>query len=269
MLSASREYGAAVGATIRRDWLVFTSYRMRLASQLLGLLFSLTMFYFISRLVRVNAVGLSNHYYAFAVIGIVIMSVLTASLTASQLVRAELMQGNFERVMVSPLGPIGGIVAVMAFPILYAVALAAVMLGLAAGIFGIPIDGTGVPLSLVVAGLGTAAFAGIGLLFVSMLLAFKSSLGATGVIAGLSLLGGAYFPVALFPGWIRWVSDVQPFTPTVDLLRHLLIGTPALQPEWLELMKLGGFTAVLVPLALSTLRLAIRASRRRGTILEY
>jgi ABC-2 type transport system permease protein len=89
------------------------------------------------------------------------------------------------------------------------------------------------------------------------------------VVAGLSLLGGAYFPIRLFPGWIRWASDVQPFTPTVDLLRHLLIGTRPVEPVWLDLVKLAGFTAVLIPLAITALWLAINLSRRRGTILDF
>jgi ABC-type uncharacterized transport system permease subunit len=109
----------------------------------------------------------------------------------------------------------------------------------------------------------------IGLFFVAGLLAFKSALGATWVIAGLSLLGGAYFPTRLFPSWIRWTSDVQPFTPTVDLLRHLLIRTRTLEPIWLELVKLVGFSILLTPVSVSAVWLAVHLSRRRGTIMEY
>jgi ABC-2 type transport system permease protein len=104
---------------------------------------------------------------------------------------------------------------------------------------------------------------------VAGLLAFKSATGATWVIASLGLLGGAYFPIKLFPSWIRWASEVQPFTPAVDLLRHLLLGTRPLQPVWLEFLKLGGFTAVLIPASTAVLWLAIQSSRRRGTIMEY
>ena len=109
----------------------------------------------------------------------------------------------------------------------------------------------------------------IGLFFVGGLLAFKSALGAVWVVAGLSLLGGAYFPLRLFPSWIRWTSDVQPFTPTVDLLRHLLIGTRTLEPVWLELVKLVGFIVVLTPTSIAVVWLAVHWSRRRGTIMEY
>jgi len=161
------------------------------------------------------------------------------------------------------------VVAVVAFPILYSVVLAVGTLALAALIFGISVNLANALPALGIGILGAISLGCIGLLFAAALLAFKSSMGASWVIAGLSLLGGAYFPLRLFPSWIRWVSDVQPFTPTVDLLRHLLIGTRTIDTVSIEVLKLIGFTAVLMPLSVGMLSLAIRFSRRRGTIMEY
>jgi ABC-2 type transport system permease protein len=262
-------YLDATLATVKRDAAIFASYRLRFASQILAMLFTLTMFFYIAKLVRPDAVGAQSNYYAFAVVGIVIMAVLTSALSTSELVRMELMQGNFERTLISPLGPVGGVFAVAAFPIVYSTLFAGVMLTLAVGIFGVPVHPSGIPLALVVTVLGAVAFACIGLLFVAMLLALKSAMGATWAIAALSLLGGAYFPVKLFPGWIRWTTDVQPFTPAVDLLRHLLVGTRSLHPVWLELVKLSAFTAALIPVSTAVLWFAVGSSRRRGTIIEY
>ena len=111
------------------------------------------------------------------------------------------------------------------------------MLVAAAGIFGFPIHLGGIPAALAVSGLAALAFTCIGLLFIGGLLAFKSAMGATWAIAGLSILGGVYFPLTLFPGWLRWASDVQPFTPALDLLRHLVLGTAPLEPVALALVQ--------------------------------
>ena len=170
-------------------------------------------------------------------VGIVTTAVLTSALGSVQIVRMELMQGNFERILISPMGPVWGVVAVAAFPIAYSTVFAGVMLALASLLFGVPLLVAGIAPALGVGILGALCLACIGLLFVGALIAFKSSLGATWVIAGLTLLGGAYFPLRLFPGWIRWTSDVQPYTPTVDLLRHLLIGTRPVEAVWIELRQ--------------------------------
>ena len=115
-------YVGAIWGTVRRDVAIFASYRLRILNQIFALLLSLTTFYSISKLVRPDAVGARGHYYAFAAVGTVIVTILTSALTTSQVVRAELMQGNFERVLISPLGPLGGIVSIAVFPIASAVA---------------------------------------------------------------------------------------------------------------------------------------------------
>jgi ABC-2 type transport system permease protein len=268
-MALTGQYLGAVWATVRRDAAIFVSYRLRIISQVAGMLLSMATFYYVAKLIRPGAVGPRDQYFAFAMLGILVTSILTSALTTAQIVRMELMAGNFERVLVSPMGPIWGVVAIAAFPVGYAIVFASAMLGIASAVFGIPLHVGGLLPGLGVALLGAASLAAIGLLFVAGLLAFKSAMGATWVIAGLSLLGGAYFPVRLFPAWIAWASEVQPFTPTVGLLRHLLVGTPTREAVWLELLKLAGFTAVLIPVALVTLAAAVRVSRRRGTILEY
>ena len=106
-------------------------------------------------------------------------------------------------------------------------------------------------------------------LVIAALLAFKSSAGITWVIAGVGLVGGVYFPLSLFPGWIRWAGSVQPLTPTIDLLRHLLVGTPLAHPAGAEWLKLGAFAAVLLPLATYVLALGLKFSRAQGTVMEY
>ena len=263
------DYLSAIAATVKRDASIFASYRLRFVSQILAMLVTLTTFYYVAKLVRPDAVGPRGAYYAFAVVGIVIMAVLSSALSTSTVVRMELMQGNFERMLISPLGPVGGVVAIAAFPILYSTFFAGLMLALAVGVYGIPLHAVGIPPALAVALLAAVAFACIGFLFVAALLAFKSVQGAAWVIAAVSILGGAYFPVKLFPEWIRWTSEVQPFTPAVDMLRHLLVGTRPLQPFWIELLKLGAFTAVLIPVSAAALSFAVSWGRRRGTITEY
>lgn len=143
------------------------------------------------------------------------------------------------------------------------------MLVLATLIFGLPLAATA-PLAIPVALLATLAFAPFGLILVALVMAFKQVTSATSyIVAGLAIVGGLYFPISLLPGWIRWMSDVQPFTPATDVLRHLIVATPLLHPAVTELLKLAGFAIVLVPTCLLLLRVAIRHGQRAGTIVEY
>jgi ABC-2 type transport system permease protein len=268
-MTVASAYASAAWAVLVRDARVFKSYRLRMVTQLLTMLFTLTMFFYVAKLVRPDAVGAPGKYYAFVVVGICAMSILTSALSLGDLIRMELVAGTFERVVISPLGPVGGAISLALFPILYATFFAAVMLLLAVGFYGVPVDPAGILLALPIGILAAAAFGAIGLLFVSGLLAYKSAMGVTWVITGLGLVGGVYFPTTLFPGWISWVVEIQPFTPALDLLRHVLVGTPSLQAPWIEVVKLVAFTAVLMPGSAAVLWQAVKISRRRGTLMEY
>jgi ABC-type polysaccharide/polyol phosphate export permease len=71
------------------------------------------------------------------------------------------------------------------------------------------------------------------------------------------------------PGWIRWASDVQPFTPAVELLRKLLIDMPMTQSTWSAIARLVAFAVVLFPVSLLTLRACIHYAQKKGTVTEY
>jgi ABC-2 type transport system permease protein len=270
-VSALREQWQAVAAVLRRDWLITISYRTRFVTHLLSVFFSLTLFHFISQLVRVSSFSKPGAYFAFAVVGLITLQVLNSTLQVPPgTLRGELVAGTFERFVLSPMGGLNGILAMMVFPLLYALASAVVMLIFAGIVFGVHLHWATLPLIVPIGVLGALSFAPFGVLFLAAVLLSKQAItGATFLIAGISLIAGLYFPVSLLPAWMRWLSDVQPFTPAVDLMRHVMVATQLHQAAGIELIKVVGFTVVLLPVSVWVLGVALRFSRRRGTILEY
>jgi len=93
--------------------------------------------------------------------------------------------------------------------------------------------------------------------------------GAGLMMTGVALVSGLYFPITLLPAWLKWFSNVQPFTPTVELLRHTLGATPLAHSVLADLAKIVGFVVVCLPLGVVLLSQAMRLGQRRGTIIEY
>ena len=261
----------AAGAIFKRDLLMFTSYRTRLFSTLFSMAVSLVLFYYVSRLVRSEAIGTPDDYYAFVVVGLIIFGVLTSTMsTPVATLRAELQAGTFERMVLSPFGPVRAIASLLLFPLALSLAIGVLSLVFAGVVFGLDLRWSTAPLALPVAALGALSFAPFGLAMAAAVVVFKqTNAGATLVITAMTLLAGVYFPVSLLPDWIQWASDVQPFTPAVDLLRNLLVGTPLSHPAAAEVAKLAGFAVLTLPLSVLLLRAALRHARRRGTIIEY
>jgi ABC-2 type transport system permease protein len=259
----------AFGAVMRRDLHVYLSYRTRLVSQLLTAVFSLTLFYYVSRLVHVQ--GLSpKAYFGFVVVGISLISVLYSCFSIPELLRQELIAGTFDRLLLSPFGAIRSVIAMSLFPMLFSFVLAVLTLGLGCVVFGLHLHWSTVPLALPVMTLVLLSFLPFGLLFAALTVVVKQgSVGTSWVIAMLSIVGGLYFPVTLLPGWLQTISKLQPFTAATDLLRHLLVNSSLGESPQTSLLKLVGFAAVLLPASLLILARAIRFGQRRGTIIEY
>jgi ABC-2 type transport system permease protein len=258
-------------ALVQRDALLFFSYRWRFVTQGLAILFTTVLFFYISRLVRVDPFPTPDAYFAYVVVGLVVLELLTAALaTVPAMLRQELLTGTFERLAVSPLGTRSAVLAMTVFPVLLSLAVSLLTLLLAVVVFGLDLHWATAPLALPAIVLVAAAFAPLTVAVCALVLVAKQAgSAATFVVTGLSLASGAFFPVGLLPGWIRWVSDVQPLKPALELLRHLLTGTPVPDGPWLAVLKLALFGAVLLPASFAAFEAADRWCRRRGTLTEY
>ncbi len=260
----------AFAAVLRRDLHVYLSYRTRLASQFLTALFSLTLFYYVSRLVHVSGFSSHNSYFGFVVVGISLISVMYSCFSIPELVRQELIAGTFDRLLLSPFGAIRSVVAMTLFPMIYSFILAVLTLSLGCILFGLDLHWATVPLAIPVMALVLMAFLPFGILFAALTVLIKQgNVGTSWVIALLSIIGGLYFPVSLLPGWLQTAAKLQPFTAATDLLRHLLVGSTLGQSPRASLLKLVLFAAILVPVSIFALSRSITVGQRRGTIIEY
>ena len=132
---------SATMAVVRRDLQIAVSYSVPFISSLFSAFFSLTLFYYLSRLVQVSAFESPDAYYAFAVVGLIVLQILYSTLqTPPQNLRSELVAGTFERLAISPFGPVGTVMAMIVFPFLYALVTGLVMLVFAGVVFGVAVE---------------------------------------------------------------------------------------------------------------------------------
>jgi len=266
----SRETLTALGAVLRRDARIFASYRLRPVSVAISPLVAIATFHFISKLVSVPEFPTPAAYFGFVVIGIALSGVLAAVVSGPQdILRQEMVAGTFDRLVVAPAGPICALVGMLIFPALLALVTATLALLYAVVIFGLRLNWPNALLGVPVAAAGILAFASIGLVLQAVVLVVKQAqAGVAWLLAAIALLSGFYFPTSLLPDWLRWTSEVQPFSPTLDLLRYVLVDSPLDDPLALLLLRIVAFTVVTVPVALYAQVLALRITSRTGGIVE-
>src|SRR5262249_36561475 len=100
--------------------------------------------------------------------------------------------------------------------------------------------------SLVVIALLTFAISWVGVLFG---LAGRTPAGANSLALIFQLLAftsSAFVSPESLPAGVRWFAEYQPFTPVIDTVRALLLGTPignsaVLALAWCVVLALGGY----------------------------
>jgi ABC-2 type transport system permease protein len=270
-MTSARASLAACIAVARRDLHLYLSYRARFPSQLVSTVFGVALFYYVSRLVNAHEFPNPDDYFAFVVVGLAVMEILTATLhTVPATLRGELLSGTFERMVVSPFGPVGGIIALSVFPMAFALTMATFTIIVASTLFGLALHWSTVPLAVPAALLGLSAFLPLALLLAGVVLIVKQAASITNfLITGLAFASGLFFPVSVLPPELQWISEIQPLTPALELIRHALLGTPISGSAWVAVAKLAGFAAILGPVSFVVISRAIRVCMRRGTLIEY
>jgi ABC-2 type transport system permease protein len=261
----------AVLALLVRDYQIRTSYRLALVLGLFFGVLDLLLYYFISKTFEgATTAPLQGapSYFAFALVGIAITVVIQAATTGQALrVRDEQLTGTLEALMAQPLSPTELATGLCGLPFLLATVRIAIYLIVAGVLLGLDFPHASW-LGFVVVLLATGfAMSCIGVASGAIVLLIKRGQSLTGVIIlGMSLLGGAFFPVSVLPDWLEVVGKIVPTRFAFDGLRSALYTGGG----WTDdALILGAFSLVFLPVALWMFKQALLLTRRSGSLTQY
>jgi ABC-2 type transport system permease protein len=258
-------------AFVRRDWLAWTSYRMGVLTNVIGVVAVVVLVSLIG-----SAAGGGNAasaagggYVPFVLAGLAFTDAFEVGLTSlPRAIRDGQLSGTLESVLLAPIKSWQLVTASGVFSILQAYVRCALFVGV--GVVGLGYwHGADVPATLLVFVLGTLAFLGLGLLSAAMVLLFKQGDPIIfGYAAASALLGGTLFPTSALPEWLGTVSALFPLTHALSGVRSALDGTP-ISGVLPQIVTLAVMALVLVPCGLAAFRAALDRSRREGSLVHY
>jgi ABC-2 type transport system permease protein len=264
---------AKLPAFARRNFLEAWSYRMAFFWDIVGLAFQALTFFYIGKIVSPQSLptfgGAHVSYLEFVAVGIAIsMFVALALVRAAAAFRGEQLTGTLEMLLMTPTAPTTIQLGLVVYDLIYLPVRTAVFFGVIVMGLGVRFELSGLLPAAAVLLLFVPFVWGLGILLSAATITFKKG-GAALLGSVLTLTSGAYFPVALFPGWLASIAKLNPMTAAIDAMRGTLLGDAG----WSEV---GHAAAVLAPGAAVTLvlgivafRLAALRERRRGTIGLY
>ncbi len=269
--SAARPAAARrVAALVRRDWKIRTSYRAAFVLDFVLGVLDLAVYYFISKTFTgvTGDLGGAPDYFAFALVGIAVTTVITAAATGLAMrVREEQLTGTLEALLTQPMSSTQLALGMCAFPFLFATVRVAMYLLVGALVLSLDLSHAD-PLGFVVMIAATGgAMSSIGILSGALVLVIKRGDKLAGLaLFGMGLVGGAFFPVSVLPSWLEPLGKVVPTRFAFDGLRSALyVGS-----DWADdALALAGFTIVCLPIALWLFSKALEWGRRRGSLSQY
>jgi ABC transporter DrrB family efflux protein len=265
---------AELGAFIRQNFLVQTSYRVRTVFSLFSLFAIVVPVYFIAHAVQpIMAESISTQggqYFGFLIVGLATQRLMSTTLTAlPQNISAGIRTGTLEALFITPVRLPTLLAGMISYRTLWSFIEA--LLLLVVGVFlGAQLIPERIPAALGIVLVIAFAYAAFGLLGAAAQLAFRT-MGPFATLVGMSsvLLGGVYYPTEVIPSWLQNLSAVIPLTYGLRALRRTLL-------EGLSVSQVAGDLAILTSFAIGLLVVsgivfhrAFQYARKSGSLAQY
>lgn len=264
-----------IAAFVRRDLLIAWSYRLAFFTDILNMAAQAFVFSIIGRLVDPKQLpeygGAATTYMEFVAIGLVLNLVITLLLDrVAMAVRQEQMIGTLESLLTTPTRTATIQIGSAAFEFLWVPVRASLfLLAIALG-FGLDFHANGIVPSLAILLAFVPFVWGLGLVSAGTILTFRRGAGGAAAVATLlGLASGAFFPVEMLPGWLSWITAVNPIAIALDGIREALLGASGWSEVGSAIGLLAPLSALSLLIGIVAFRLALRRERRLGTLGLY
>jgi ABC-2 type transport system permease protein len=272
---AIREEGRKLLAFLRRDVLVAWSYRLPFVTDWVGMVLQALVFGFVGKLIPPSALprfgGEPVDYLEFVAVGIAIASFLAVGLSRLMtVIRQEQVQGTLEALLLTPTAWSTIEIGSAFYDILYVPVRTAIFLGITAVFFDASYHLAGVVPAAAVLIAFIPFVWGLGVISAAATLTFRRGAGGVGFIVSIATLGsGAFFPLAVLPGWAQAVAEYNPIAIAVTAMREALLGGSTWVDVWPSILQLIPMSGLAMILGAVAFRAAIARERRRGTLGLY
>jgi ABC-2 type transport system permease protein len=180
----------------------------------------------------------------------------------------ERWEGTIEYTFTAPLPRAVHLLGMGAFAVLYGVMRTALLFGVVALFFGLSFDGADFGAALLLLGVASVSFVGVGMITAVLPLISPEKGAQLGFIAqGLLLVvSGVYYPVEVMPGWMQAIATVSPATYALHGIRASVLDGAGVSAVWGDLWPLLVLGAVAIPAGLLVFRAGERYAKRHGKL---
>jgi ABC-2 type transport system permease protein len=180
----------------------------------------------------------------------------------------ERWEGTIEYTFMAPLSRPVHLIGMGIFAVLYGLVRAALVFGAIAAMFSLHIPRANFVTALVILGVASISFIGIGMMAAVLPLISPEKGTQFGYIGqGLMLVvSGVYYPVSVLPAFMQWIAVVSPANYALRGIRHAILGGAGVGAAWGDIWPLLVIGVVAVPLGLEIFRRGEIYAKRHGKL---
>lgn len=262
-------------AFIKRDFLIYLSYRLHFVFGWLTIVISVAIFYYIAKLFgEGNIPYLKNYggeYFPFVFMGIVLSGYLVTALkNFSANIRREQMMGTLEAMLVTPTKLSAMIIATSLWSFIFSSISALIYILFGIWFLGLNLTNTSFFNTIIILIVTVIPFSSIGIISAGFIMVFKMGDPIALAISLFSILfGGVYFPIAILPNGLRAISYLLPITYSLRALRHALLQDYTFNMLLPDITILLVFSIILLPLSILIFKYAVRRAKEQGSLVQY
>lgn len=262
-------------AFIKRDFLIYRSYKVMVILNWGGIVTTTLTFYFISRLfgkiINPYMANYSTEYFPFVIIGIAFSTYLYTALSSfSDNLRTEQMTGTLEMLLLTPTRIREVIIGMSLWDFVFASSRVFGYILIGVFFLGLDINRINILASIIVLIITVVSFSAMGIISASIIMLLKKGAPISWFVSTFSsLFGGTYFPIEVLPAPLRCVSYILPITYSLRSLRYTILKGYSLWDIRGDLLVLIIYSAILVPVSILTFKAALRQTKINGSLSHY
>lgn len=257
---------------IQHNFRLAWAYKLNFITRYLAIVLSVLLFYFLDKLLQRSGAGAveGGTYFTFVLIGGAFSRYLELNSQAFlATLREEMLRGTLEPLLATATPTMFALLGPASWALLEGSILVVLQLVVGAWV-GADFSQANWPAALLIMLLSIVCLLCYGIFSAGFVVVFKRGDPINWFINTVAyIFSGVFFPVTLLPPWLQVVSYALPFTYALQALRGALMRGETIGQLSSDLLILGGFTAVLLPLSLWFLRYAISHLKQTGELTHY
>lgn len=262
-------------AFLKRDTLNELSYRFSFLLQILGIFFSIGVFYFIAELFGEAATPYleqyGGDYFSFVLIGIAFSGYFGVGLSGfSNSLRRSQTTGTLEAMLTTPTSLSTIIISSSLWDYFLTTVRVFIYLFIGVTLLGVELQDGNYFAAIIILILTIITFSSLGIIAASFIMVVKRGDPITWIVSSLSsLLGGVYYPIEILPEWMQLLARLIPVTYALEAMRLALLEGASISTLYPDILALIIFSVLLLPLSLFSFRFAVNRAKLDGSLTHY